>query len=515
LKLLLYVCISVIFISLLAGYIKSQYYDVVEGYQEKLERLAYNIDFYLSGRLLALQVLADQRDIINLDPESIRPHLIQLSSKFNLANAAVFDYDGHIVISLDANHPSFVNDFDSFNVARQGIATISNRIIRKGIDKLFISLRTPIYSPQGECKGVIAAGVSNIDIERIITSETLGAQYNLLVLDSKGQVIYHPRLREILDNEECTLMTRLYTADSGNIKAFSPLDKVEKLFVFQKINNTGWRLALAIPIADLYQETAWRVSGEAFAFVSLLIIAGLIYRLFLQEKKFQNNIEMQRTERLACVNQLAAGIAHEIRNPLTAIKGFVQYASIKKDPEILARYLEVVLEEINRIEKLIHEFRLLAKPSTTPDYAQVDLNQTVKDVVMLMEGEALAKNIILAHQESPCIPVKADSDQLKQVWINLLRNAIEAVAAGGHILIKVIRDKQDACVIIQDDGPGIAAGHIAKLGTLFFTTKTNGTGLGLPICYTIISNHKGSIAVSSEQGQGTIFRVKLPLTAEV
>lgn len=222
--------------------------------------------------------------------------------------------------------------------------------------------------------------------------------------------------------------------------------------------------------------------------------------------------EMLRTsEKLAVLGQLAAGIAHEIRNPLTALKGFVQILKSKNHEN--QEYYEIMQSEIERINLIVSEFMFLARPA--PDnFQQKNVCDLVRHIVTLLESQANLTNVqFKTCFESDVVWISCVENQIKQVFLNVLKNAMEAMPEGGQVLVEVQAAGDAGTVRIRftDCGKGIAPGHLAKLGQPFYTTKETGTGLGLMMSYNIIHSHKGQITISSELGKGTVVEVSLPI----
>lgn len=225
--------------------------------------------------------------------------------------------------------------------------------------------------------------------------------------------------------------------------------------------------------------------------------------------------QIQRSDRLAMIGQIAAGTAHEIRNPLTSIRGFLQmfhHTFGEKGMSKEQSYTELMLSEIARINELVNEFLLLGK-SKHVNYAQVDVSSVIRGILPIIQNEALLHNVDFQYVASPqpCMIV-ADSEMLKQVFINLCKNGIEAMGDGGKLIIseKVDEKLRVLNVIVRDTGPGIPVFLIDKIFDPFFTTKENGTGLGLAVCQRIIHDIGGTIRVASK-GYGTTFTVEIPL----
>lgn len=229
----------------------------------------------------------------------------------------------------------------------------------------------------------------------------------------------------------------------------------------------------------------------------------------IEQSAYQN-------DKLAMLGKIAAAIAHEIRNPLTSIRGFIQLLLPELTRIGKEEYARIVIEEIDRANHIIYEFLNSSKPST-PDKQQVKLDHLLAEVRLLFESEAIMKgcDIELAHI-GPALVVCVDVKQMKQVLLNIIRNSLEAISGGarkerGTIRITAAEHHAEVQICIQDNGPGMDYHTQSKLFDPFFTTKLEGTGLGLAVSYRIIRNHGGHIRVDSEVGQGTRFKITLPL----
>jgi PAS domain S-box-containing protein len=268
------------------------------------------------------------------------------------------------------------------------------------------------------------------------------------------------------------------------------------------------------PLTNIEYEVK-RLDGSVFFFESssMYITFGgkdaiLTIGKDITERKVQTEQLLQKSEKLALLGQMAAGIAHEVRNPLTSIKGFIQLFKVEKHKD---EYYDIVLSELDRINNIVGEFLLLAKP-TAAVFAEKDVQDLLQDVVTLINTQSIINNIqINTEFESDLPKLSCEESQLKQVFLNLLKNAIEAMPAGGEIDVKV-KAKEEGKISIQiiDNGIGIPKERIATLGEPFYTTKEKGTGLGLMTCYKIIEGHNGELTISSEVNIGTTIEVILP-----
>jgi two-component system, sporulation sensor kinase A len=220
---------------------------------------------------------------------------------------------------------------------------------------------------------------------------------------------------------------------------------------------------------------------------------------------------LRKSEKLAVVGELAAGVAHEIRNPLTSIKGFMHL--LKKECETHKHYFEIMESELERINNIVNEFLMLGKPQVM-NFQHKDVSVLLKDVMTLLESQAILNNVKMISEFEPDIPLLyCDENQLKQVFINIIKNAIEAMPNGGEMKIQAKMQENNLLIRFIDQGCGIPKDRIAKLGEPFYSTKEKGTGLGLMVSYKIIEAHNGRINIESEVGQGTTVDIIFPISS--
>ncbi|KKK37187.1 histidine kinase [Mesobacillus campisalis] len=262
-----------------------------------------------------------------------------------------------------------------------------------------------------------------------------------------------------------------------------------------------------------------RLDGSKFFFEasSLAITLGgkeaiLTIGKDITERKQETERLLQKSEKLALLGQMAAGIAHEIRNPLTSIKGFIQ---LFKSNSLKGEYYDIVLAELERINEIVGEFLILAKPSAAV-FMEHDIKVLIKDVVTLINTQSILNNVQIFVEFDRDLPlVSCEANQFKQVILNLLKNAIEAMPEGGNIDVRVVRkDEGSISVQIIDQGIGIPQERIPTLGEPFYTTKEKGTGLGLMTCFKIIESHNGKLDINSRVNEGTTVEITLPTIAQ-
>lgn len=319
---------------------------------------------------------------------------------------------------------------------------------------------------------------------------------------------------------------------SGIVEDRSIGHKEKRLYIYNTVENSNWKIVMVIPMKEIYKIVLHRSFNFFLASCLLLVCAMLMYRNYHQQRSYEVERSRLHMERLQSVNELAAGIAHEIRNPLTSIKGFIQLIARRGDQVPNQSHIEIVLTEINRIDKLVGEFQLLTRPLKTPNYIRIDVERMIGDVIILMESQAVDKSVqlefsnkidlLLAERVGVMergggqkkVHVFGEETQLKQVLINLVKNAIEVVGENGEVDIALGVLEEMVIITVRDNGIGMSDEILRKVGTPFFTTKASGNGLGLSVCYNIIHNHGGIIKVTSEVGKGTIFSVQLPYVTE-
>jgi signal transduction histidine kinase len=260
------------------------------------------------------------------------------------------------------------------------------------------------------------------------------------------------------------------------------------------------------------------VLGICGAFAGLL--AGYGIARGIARRIEQSEREVSRSEQLAALGQLAAGLAHELRNPLTSIRVLVEAGRDQAGDSMLDRRdLEVLDEEIARLEKLISSFLEFARPPQL-EKSRIDVRSLIDQTLNFVGGQARQRGVTIDWKR-PAEPleIEADAVQLRQVLLNLLLNAMDAVGEGGRATIKLERSSEAAsgragCLIhVSDNGQGVPVGMREKIFEPFLSSKETGLGLGLPVSRRIVEAHEGLITISENFGGGARFTVTLPITA--
>jgi PAS domain S-box-containing protein len=261
-------------------------------------------------------------------------------------------------------------------------------------------------------------------------------------------------------------------------------------------------------------EVFWRNDGTYFPVEYITnpiiendeIIGAVVTFQDITERRKTEDL-LLRSDKLSVLGQMSAGIAHEIRNPITALKGFLQLMKSNVEEN---RYVDIMLSEIERINLIVGEFLFLAKPNEIL-FETKDIKILLHNVITLLDTQAIINNVQILTDFSPEIPfIQCDENQLKQVFVNILKNAIESMPKGGNIVVEVKReDDENVLIRFTDQGCGIPEDKLSKLGEPFYTTKETGTGLGLMVSYKIIEAHQGHMKIHSEINKGTIVEVTL------
>ena len=223
--------------------------------------------------------------------------------------------------------------------------------------------------------------------------------------------------------------------------------------------------------------------------------------------------QMSRAEHLATLGELATGLAHEIRNPLAGIAGVIEIIGRDLPPTSPAREMvKDVRMEINQINRILSDLLETARPHP-PQMMRSNLNTTVEHAVMLARQQVLSQPIKIVLEPAPALPeVEHDSDQIHQVVLNLLLNAVQAIDGAGTVRVTIGEQGDCARIAVTDTGRGIPEQQLSQIFRPFYTTRGNGTGLGLSLVRRIVEEHHGHVNVSSEVGKGSTFEVLLPFT---
>jgi PAS domain S-box-containing protein len=343
-------------------------------------------------------------------------------------------------------------------------------------------------------------------------------QLNQLVLDSVAEGIYGIDLNAnvIFWNRAAEKMTGFHYDDFSSANWLELIHHTNKqgekiryneCLVYQALNN-GESMFVTDDIFWCKDGTNFPVDYSINPIYEKSIYVGTVITFTDITEKRKTNELILKSEKLSIAGQLAAGLAHEIRNPLTSLKGFLQV--IHASPEKMKVYYNIMGDELSRIETILSELLMLAKPQAI-QFQYKDVCEILRQVVLLLSPQALLQNIEIEMQtaDRACF-INCDENQLKQVFINVIKNAIDSMELGGSIRIHTEMGEQMISIHIIDQGCGIPENKIKQIGEPFYTTKEKGTGLGLMVTYKIVEHHQGRIDIESRIGEGTRFTLKFP-----
>ncbi len=245
-------------------------------------------------------------------------------------------------------------------------------------------------------------------------------------------------------------------------------------------------------------------------FISFVMVVALFFKTIIHERK-QMIEDMARLERLHLIGEMAASIAHEIRNPMTTVRGFLQMIS-KKENDNNGIFYRTMIDELDRANSIITEYLLLAKNKSI-ELKMKNINKVIRSLYPLMMADAINTNKTVEINLKKVPDILLDEKEIRQLILNIVKNGLEAMDSGGELSISTLLERNKLILSITDNGEGIPKNIIKKLGTPFFTTKEHGTGLGLAVSYSIAERHKAKINIESHL-QGTTFHIIFPLTED-
>ncbi|MGG2933929.1 DUF3149 domain-containing protein [Bacillus pacificus] len=392
--------------------------------------------------------------------------------------------EGIITIASEGDRPPVdVSDRKYIqNALQTKKTTVSSVITDRVLGHQAIMIASPIFNKQKELSGLLLASLRFDYISSSLNA--IKPQYHFEVTDKYNVVFLND------DNNE--------TSDAHSNMLTTPLQRLD------------WKVSVSpLPI---HQKTLnqW-VAIEYIATLFLMSILFLLAQYMLLKRQTKLERQQNELQKIELVGTFAASTAHEIRNPLTGIKGLVALLKEKYKDEQDQFYFSIIEQEIERINEIVSEFLILGKPTAIIEQTY-DVRTILNEVALIIQSEANLHNIVF-HLHLPDRPVhiRCSKDHMKQVVLNITKNAIEAMTSGDTLTIFATNNETHAQLQIIDTGKGIPK-HIQKhLFHPFFTNKDTGTGLGLVICKRIIEMYNGHIFINSIENEGTTVHIEIPL----
>ncbi|NUK31539.1 Cache 3/Cache 2 fusion domain-containing protein [Parageobacillus sp. VR-IP] len=431
-------------------------------------------------------------------------------------------------------------------------------VVSADTGRYLLVIAVPVLNERNEVERVVNLSMrieQNKLFRSIVQSFQIGEHGYTFIVDRNGNIISHPSKKRIGDHvTENAVVQKLLRRQSGYEEVVNTKG-VAMLASYAYIPILQWGVVAQVPVSEIYKPYAlfekalWLASIAAFFILSLLTalyarqIVHPIRRLCdvaeavakgnkyvradetdqteigLLAKRFNYMIDsiqqseelLRKSEKLAVVGELAAGVAHEIRNPLTSLKGFIQ---LLKEGERNQMYFDIIEAELERLNEIVDEFLLLGKPNPVKK-AYHHVSDMLQHVMKLLEGQALLHHVTVQYSiDEQLPPLYCDENQLKQVFINIIKNAIEAMPNGGMLRIEAKLRLDSVLICITDEGCGIPKERMATLGEPFYSTKEKGTGLGLMVSFKIVEAHGGKMEIHSEEGKGTTVCLLFPISSK-
>ncbi|CAM3832101.1 sporulation sensor histidine kinase KinB [Bacillus albus] len=299
-------------------------------------------------------------------------------------------------------------------------------------------------------------------------------------------------------------------------KKWSLFSRDKKLILAFMISSLYVLVSLLIGMINVLLETGFTpyVSHvySGYIFASLIMVMTMVFQVYLTEYLNENAIlrtEMQKSEKLNIVSELAASVAHEVRNPLTVVRGFIQLLESTEDVKN-KDYMRLVLAELDRAEQIISDYLNLARPQIEKK-EHICLSAQLIEMTTLMSSFAAMQGVYLQVEISESLYTIGDKTKLKQAIMNVVKNGIEAIQGNkGYLKVTAMQKDETIVIRVKDSGVGMTKEQLARLGQPYYSLKEKGTGLGLMVTFSILQAHNGTLEYKSESGKGTEAIIILP-----
>lgn len=384
------------------------------------------------------------------------------------------------------------------------------KTIEAGLSRMKTNLAQPITGLNGEM-GEIAHAINNM-AQSLLDARSLNEHImesmgdGIITVDNEGTIIAVNKTAERLTGYSAEELTgQSYEAVFWQGKAFnSPL--------LDTLRTGKPHIAVRLEYHTKYGSITVSISSTRLQDAAGNFIGAVVVIRDISEFKHLEE-QVKRADRLAALGELMAGVAHEVRNPLTSIKGFAQYLQESDSEEERREYMPIIVKEVDRVNKIIEELLYFARPAHA-SLVPVDINELLTQTLVLVKNKTTCNRVEFTLNFSLELPkAEIDAEQFKQVFLNLFINALQAIPDQGLINISTGYDpgKDEISIAFADTGTGISEADREKVFDPFYTTKERGTGLGLAVVHRIVSSHGGRITITDNPGGGTIFTVTVPV----
>ncbi|WHY87239.1 ATP-binding protein [Neobacillus novalis] len=453
--------------------------------QEFADFHAMNIGNFLGETVGRLEMLSTSIKVQNNNKDELQKILQETEEKDSRFSGFYWsNSNGDLLIgSNPIKNPINVSDRAYFQQALKTKKTsLSEAHIGRVTGRYIISVATPFMDDE-QVTGVLIASL------RI---DEVGAAINSLI---KEEMIV------VIDETGKTLIRAGSIPEKNSVKSS------------MKVAQIPWTISAYVTSEN---DLVFRKALLQY-FIIFLTITNILYlsaQNLLLRKKVNKEKEQMEIHKLELIGNLAASTAHEIRNPLTGIKGLVKLLSEEYREEKAQAYFEVIQLEIDRINAIVGELLVLGKP-TAYTLKTYNANEIVAEIEPIIHSEANFTNVEFSiHYHSEDLPVSCIKDQLKQVILNLSKNSLQAMPNGGRLSINIERQDESCLITVADNGIGMQKEQIAQAFKPFFTLKKDGSGLGLTVCKRIIDSYGGKVFIKSVPNEGTQVEIILPLAIE-
>ncbi|MFS1519087.1 ATP-binding protein [Bacillus sp. SCS-151] len=436
--------------------------------------------------------------LLDFDRNNYNSYHVIVDSEHNIQGDREHEHHLH-------NNKEYTNAFST--------AIVENKSAATGLYKdqmgLWITAFTPIVDDEENIIAVLAIDLDATEIQGDLRNLLISLFISFVILFSIILKIQQWGFSKMMDPLK-QLFEGVYQVSRGNFDVkLSYVDTSELGYLRDEFNSMVGHLRT---IFERVQVTAEHFGKRTYATRQLHGFEKAIGEIdeIIHQTKLQK--ELQRAEKMNAIGQMAASVAHEIRNPMTVVKGFLQIFLANENIKSQEReFIHLMINELNRAETIINDYLSLAKPDVG-ECAEVNCSDIVKNVTDIVNSYALMKNniSIIEHVEEG-LYVKGNKGELKQVLLNIMKNGIEAMKAEGELSVICVKDSSYVRIEITDSGIGMTQDELDRLGTPFYSLKEKGTGIGLMVCYQIIEQMKGKIIVESIKNKGTTFSLYLPI----